>query len=202
MKYVFIISLLAISLFGYKDSFYLGAFTSSYNGKATMKGSEVDDTNYQWINTDFTISGKNNGIRWGEDTNQNREHTSKMRLELSYEPRVYTFENSGQEVERKGHRVAASMYLGKNLDLLLTHETTLFFKLSFGYTDAEILGKATDETFGVGAIYTTRIFDFQIGIDREFRRWGALIAIPYDFFDAKNHQEATDNVYGGINVRF
>ena len=202
MRIFLLVFLFAISLFCYKDSFYLGWFQASFKGEATMKESELEYSN-NWIDNDFTVTGKSgNSIRFGEDINQNKEHTSKMRLEVSYEPRTYTFEADGKEIETEGNRFAASAYFGKNLDLLLNHETTLFFKLAFGYNQADIIGKGTDEAFGIGGIYTTRLFEFRFGVDKEFRRWGALTLVPYDFFVSENHVEETDVIYGGFNIRF
>lgn len=202
MRILLVITALAISLFGYKDSFYIGAFQASFSGKATIKENSLEYSS-NMIDNDFDVSGKPSiGIRFGQDTNQNKEHTSKMRLELSVEPRTYTFKADGKEVEISGNRAVASAYFGKNLDLLLNHETTVYFKLGFGYNSVEKLGKGTDEVFGVGGIYTTRLFEFQFGIEKEFRRWGALTLVPYDFFASDKHVEETDLIYGGINIRF
>ncbi len=201
MRLLVSILLFSVYLFAYKDSFYIGGFSTSYNGKMTTKGSEIHSA-YPAINKDFDITGGGNGIRFGEDFNTNKEHTSKMRWELSYEPRVYKYDVDGDKFEIKGHRAAASMYLGKNLDLLLNHETTVFFKMSFGYNEMDEIGQGTDEVFGVGAFYSTRIFELQFGIDREYRRWGAYILIPYDFFDYDKHVEETDVAYAGINIKF
>lgn len=200
-KLLTLLFIMAISLFAYKDSYYIGVYKFSTSGDGDVYSSLLNPAlENQKVNHE--ISGDNLGIKYGLESNEDKEHSTKSRLEIALENRELTYKRSNVEYLDTGKRVALSAYYGKNLNLFLTDELTLFGKLTFGYIDMEDLGQGTDQTFGVNLVYASKYFEVQIGAERELRKWGSHILIPYDYFDPKNHEEVTDNFFGGINIRF
>ena len=188
------LALVPFSLFAYSDVIYTGFY-----GFGSTQGSVQDDSLPLYTPYDQKFSGY--GIRFGGESNLGRRHLWKTRYEVALEQRdvVYTT-GWGSETEGAEQHLKLSYYIGRNLDLFLTDELTLFFKAGFNYSRGDETENGSNFALGLSMVYAFRWGELQFGIDKEYQDWDGTKIIPI-----RNMEESDGDAvipYGGFNIRF
>jgi hypothetical protein len=187
IRFLLLIALLSVSVFGYKDNAYLGLFGSTLSGDADEGGWSVEN--------DGTLQG----FRWGLNHNRDIYALGKLRYEVAYSQRDLLFKEGGSQSAQSGNFLSGSIGWGQNLDWLLNHEIVPYIRIGAVLGSFEDFDRGTALSLGVGVAYTMRYFEITTGVDREFWQLNGT-KIPYKTFYENDAQ--LDLFHAGINWRF
>ncbi|GHS86679.1 hypothetical protein FACS189487_01390 [Campylobacterota bacterium] len=188
MRIFALILLLAASALAYKDAFYLGYYGAAFDGKLDMNDQELDIKN----------DGFSHGFRLGWNDNMRSHFLAKIRWELFYEDRSFTFNGSRDPIN--GWHGGASFALGWNTDLFLTQELVPYIKLGAGAGEFNReIGHGTNMQLGVGLAFALKYLEITIEAKREF--W-QLKGYRFPLKAPFSGDGDIDIFSAGINIKF
>ncbi|MDR1452058.1 MAG: porin family protein [Helicobacteraceae bacterium] len=189
MRFALCLLLVCASAFGYKDAFYVGAYGGAFEGTLEKK-----------TKADLENDGYLQGFRLGWNNNMRSNVLAKIRWELYYERRDFTYDLSGADKKEDGWHAGASVALGYNTDLFLTQELTPYVTIGTGLGGfGKDFGDGSNLNLGVGLAFTFRYFELTLEARREF--W-QLKGYRFAFQTPFKNDGTIDMVSAGLNFRF